>query len=96
MTFTPEQLPAKVAALSERLMTIAKAYDLCASARVLEPQPSKVFSGERSIEVVVVKRGESTPLTWSKIVTVRRWKEIGDTIFERFIREEAVPKLNLE
>lgn len=89
-----EAMSAKVAVLSAYVSAVAKEYGLDASARLFKPMKSGVSAGEPSVEVVVVKRTAGGPLQDGKAVTVSRYEQVGNSIFERFIREEAAPKLN--
>ncbi len=89
-----QQLAAKLGALNARVSSIAREYGLDAFAGLFQPRDSDIFAGEPSIEVIVFKRTSGAPLQTGKSVTVSRYEQMGDSIFEQFIRDEAAPKLN--
>ena len=88
-----EDLATKVAALDAFVRAIAREYQLEASATLASPERADVPSHEPSIEVVVAKRTGAAPHFYGKVLTVRRYDHVGNIYFERFIRDEAAPKL---
>jgi hypothetical protein len=88
-----EDLATKVAALDAFVRAVAGEYQLEASATLASPSRPDVPADEPSIEVVVAKRTSGAPRYYGKLITVRRYEHVGNIYFERFIRDEAAPKL---
>ena len=88
-----EDLTNKVAALDAFVRAIAREYQLEASATLASPGRADVPADEPSIEVVVARRTGAAPRFYGKVLTVRRYDHVGNIYFERFIRDEAAPKL---
>jgi hypothetical protein len=84
----------KVAALNAHVSTIARGFGLDASAHLIKPAPSDVSTGEYRVEVVVVKRTPTGPQESRKAVSFLRYEQVGTSIFDRWIREEAIPALS--
>ena len=83
----------KVATLGAHVARIARGYGLDASAHLIKPEPSDVSTNGYQVEVVVVKRTPTGPKQKRNTVTFLRYEEVGNSIFDRWIHEEAAPEL---
>ena len=86
----PKGFSANVAVLNAFVAAVAKEYGLTASARVVQPKAAE----EPGIELVVVKHGAGPINYYGTTIPISRYERAGTSALERFIREEAAPKLS--